>query len=231
MTSIDCSMGHRSILVNMRPTVQRARSSRAATTRSLPGSRLRRCEPPPEARPRTRTRRRRNRRTRSCARRTGRWRTTSSPTRRSTPLLARGSATGACAAAWPRVLHLGRLRELRELSERTRGVGLYFSQAIIWVKEHPVLTRKDFMGNHEWCFYGWQRRCGPSVLRAQQRDRRLVGEEAQSHRNGPPHRKAGRAGRTRHPVRFSSQAKTSSICSADRDQRWSQPSRPGVART
>jgi DNA modification methylase len=32
---------------------------------------------------------------------------------------------------------------------------LYFSQAIIWVKQHPVLTRKDFMGNHEWCFYGW----------------------------------------------------------------------------
>jgi len=34
--------------------------------------------------------------------------------------------------------------------------GLYFSQAIIWVKEHPVMTRKDFMGNHEWCFYGWK---------------------------------------------------------------------------
>ena len=34
---------------------------------------------------------------------------------------------------------------------------LYFSQAIIWVKEHPVLTRKDFMGNHEWCFYGWRK--------------------------------------------------------------------------
>jgi DNA modification methylase len=33
---------------------------------------------------------------------------------------------------------------------------LYFSQAIIWVKEHPVLTRKDLMGNHEWCFYGWR---------------------------------------------------------------------------
>jgi len=33
---------------------------------------------------------------------------------------------------------------------------LYFSQAIIWVKEHPVMTRKDFMGNHEWCFYGWR---------------------------------------------------------------------------
>jgi DNA modification methylase len=34
--------------------------------------------------------------------------------------------------------------------------GLYFSQAIIWVKNHPVLTRKDFMGAHEWAFYGWR---------------------------------------------------------------------------
>jgi DNA modification methylase len=34
--------------------------------------------------------------------------------------------------------------------------GLYFSQAIIWVKEHPVLTPKDFMGNHEWSFYCWK---------------------------------------------------------------------------
>lgn len=38
--------------------------------------------------------------------------------------------------------------------------GLYFSQAIIWVKEHPVLTRKDFMGNHEWAFYGWREGAG-----------------------------------------------------------------------
>jgi DNA modification methylase len=37
-----------------------------------------------------------------------------------------------------------------------KATGLYFSQTIIWVKEHPVLTRKDFMGNHEWCFYGWR---------------------------------------------------------------------------
>ena len=34
--------------------------------------------------------------------------------------------------------------------------GLYFSQAIIWVKNMPVLTRKDFMGAHEWAFYGWR---------------------------------------------------------------------------
>ncbi len=37
-----------------------------------------------------------------------------------------------------------------------KACGLYFSQAIIWVKEHPVLTRKDYMGNHEWAFYGWK---------------------------------------------------------------------------
>lgn len=34
--------------------------------------------------------------------------------------------------------------------------GLYFSQCLIWHKQHPVLTRKDFMGDHEWCFYGWK---------------------------------------------------------------------------
>ena len=37
-----------------------------------------------------------------------------------------------------------------------KACGLYFSQSIIWDKEWPVLTRKDFMGAHEWCFYGWK---------------------------------------------------------------------------
>jgi DNA modification methylase len=37
-----------------------------------------------------------------------------------------------------------------------QAAGLYFSQSIIWHKQHPVLTRKDFMGDHEWCFYGWR---------------------------------------------------------------------------
>jgi DNA modification methylase len=37
---------------------------------------------------------------------------------------------------------------------------LYFSQMIIWHKMHPVLTRKDFMGDHEWCFYGWREGAG-----------------------------------------------------------------------
>jgi len=37
-----------------------------------------------------------------------------------------------------------------------KEAGLYFSQAIIWDKQHPVLTRKDYMGAHEWCFYTWR---------------------------------------------------------------------------
>jgi len=39
-----------------------------------------------------------------------------------------------------------------------KDTGLHFSQAIIWVKEWPVLNPgKDFMLNHEWCFYGWKK--------------------------------------------------------------------------
>jgi DNA modification methylase len=38
--------------------------------------------------------------------------------------------------------------------------GLYFSQAIVWDKLHPVLTRKDFMGAFEICFYGWKEGAG-----------------------------------------------------------------------
>jgi len=36
------------------------------------------------------------------------------------------------------------------------AAGLYFSQCVVWHKQWPVLTRKDFMGDHEWCFYGWR---------------------------------------------------------------------------
>jgi DNA modification methylase len=34
--------------------------------------------------------------------------------------------------------------------------GLYFSQAIVWDKQHPVIGRKDFMGSYELAFYGWK---------------------------------------------------------------------------
>jgi len=70
-------------------------------------------------------------------------------------------------AAWfgniARVLHPGRAfyiwggyANCANYPPVLKATGLYFSQAIIWVKEHAVLTRKDFMGNHEWCFYGWR---------------------------------------------------------------------------
>jgi len=38
--------------------------------------------------------------------------------------------------------------------------GLYFSQGIVWDKQWPVLTRKDFMGAFELCFYGWREGAG-----------------------------------------------------------------------
>ncbi len=41
-----------------------------------------------------------------------------------------------------------------------RKAGLYFSQGIVWDKQHPVLTRKDFMGAFEICFYGWKEGAG-----------------------------------------------------------------------
>ena len=34
--------------------------------------------------------------------------------------------------------------------------GLYFSQSIVWDKQHPVLTRKDFLGCFEMAYYGWK---------------------------------------------------------------------------
>ena len=37
-----------------------------------------------------------------------------------------------------------------------RECRLYFSQGIVWNKQHPVLTRKDFMGCFELAFYGWR---------------------------------------------------------------------------
>ena len=33
---------------------------------------------------------------------------------------------------------------------------LFFSQCIVWWKDHRVLGRKDFMSDHEWAYYGWK---------------------------------------------------------------------------
>jgi len=50
----------------------------------------------------------------------------------------------------------GGYSNIRNYPAAIEEAGLYFSQAIIWDKQWPVLTRKDFMGAHEWCFYGWR---------------------------------------------------------------------------
>jgi DNA modification methylase len=62
-----------------------------------------------------------------------------------------------------RVLHPGRLfflfggySNIKNYPAALEACGLYFSQQIIWHKLHPVLTRKCFMGDHEWCFFGWR---------------------------------------------------------------------------
>ncbi len=54
----------------------------------------------------------------------------------------------------------GGFANLSNYPQALKANALYFSQAIIWVKQHPVLTRKDFMTNHEWCFYGWREGAG-----------------------------------------------------------------------
>ena len=72
---------------------------------------------------------------------------------------------------------------------------LYFSQAIIWDKQHPVLTRKDFMGAHEWCFYGWREGAAHEFFGPDERHRPLAHQEGQSAEHGPPDREASGVGR------------------------------------
>jgi DNA modification methylase len=62
-----------------------------------------------------------------------------------------------------RVLQPGRLffiwggySNIANYPHALKASGLYFSQQIIWHKMHPVLTRKCFLGDHEWCFFGWR---------------------------------------------------------------------------
>lgn len=64
--------------------------------------------------------------------------------------MARVLAPGGAFYAW------GGYANLANYPPALAAAGLYFSQAVVWIKEHPVLTRKDFMGNFELCFYGWR---------------------------------------------------------------------------
>lgn len=50
----------------------------------------------------------------------------------------------------------GGYRNLGRFPQALASCGLYFSQAIVWDKQHPVLGRKDFMSAWELGFYGWK---------------------------------------------------------------------------
>ena len=47
-----------------------------------------------------------------------------------------------------------------EYPRALKSQGLKFSQAIVWVKNAPVMNRKDFLTGHEWIFYGWREGAG-----------------------------------------------------------------------
>jgi DNA modification methylase len=72
-------------------------------------------------------------------------------------LLARWFANFARVLKPGRAFYLwGGYSNISNYPQAMKAAGLFFSQALIWVKGHPVLTRKDFLGDHEWCFYGWR---------------------------------------------------------------------------
>jgi len=72
--------------------------------------------------------------------------------------IARVLLPGRCFYIWGGYANIGNYPPaLKECS-------LYFSQGIVWDKEHPVLTRKDFMGAFELAFYGWREGAGHQYL-------------------------------------------------------------------
>jgi len=68
--------------------------------------------------------------------------------------IARVLLPGRCFYIWGGYANLGNYPPVLKACE------LYFSQGIVWDKEHPVLTRKDFMGAFEIAFYGWREGAG-----------------------------------------------------------------------
>lgn len=64
--------------------------------------------------------------------------------------MARVMAPGASFYVWGGYSNLG------NYPPALKANGLYFSQAIVWDKQHPVLSRKDYMGAFELCYYGWK---------------------------------------------------------------------------
>jgi DNA modification methylase len=54
----------------------------------------------------------------------------------------------------------GGYQNWRDYCAALEANGLYFSQGITWIKDHPVLGRKDFMNDCEHSWYGWKEGAG-----------------------------------------------------------------------
>ncbi|MEZ6152368.1 MAG: ParB N-terminal domain-containing protein [Pirellulaceae bacterium] len=128
------------------------------------------------------------------------WPMTSLPTKRSMCCSTRGSATSRVLLPGRGFYIWGGYANCGNYPPVLKRHGLYFSQSIIWDKQHPVLTRKDFMGAHEWAFYGWKEARWSQVLRTEQRDRLVAGQEGESAVNDSFDGEADRTGCARNAV-------------------------------
>ena len=85
-------------------------------------------------------------------------------------------------AARPRGYIWGGYANVANYPPALKEAGLYFCQTIIWDKQHPVLTRKDFMGAHEWCFYCWKEGAAHQFFGPAERAGPVGGEEGLARR-------------------------------------------------
>ncbi len=68
--------------------------------------------------------------------------------------VARALVPGGCFYIW------GGFANWANYCAALKASGLYFAQGITWVKDHPVLGRKDFMNDCEHAWYGWREGAG-----------------------------------------------------------------------
>lgn len=68
--------------------------------------------------------------------------------------IARALVPGGCFYVW------GGFANWANYCQALAASGLYFAQGITWVKDHPVLGRKDFMNDCEHAWYGWKEGAG-----------------------------------------------------------------------
>ena len=89
----------------------------------------------------------------------------------------------------------GGYANMRQLPAVLKAHELYFSQAIIWDKQHPVLTRKDFMGAPRVVLLRLEARGRPPSTSDPTTPPTCGHQEGQSPEDDPPDGEARRTGR------------------------------------